>query len=107
MHGLLSSLDISADAATFTAARDSYRAALDGSTAISDFRVTLAEALTGALPDLVDVAEYGSDRFTQSGWAPRRALSPSGATARVVADEEHRIARRLADLIDPGARASQ
>lgn len=58
-HDLLSSLDISADAATFTAARDSYRAALDGSTAITDFRATLAEALTGALPDPVDVDEIG------------------------------------------------
>jgi putative ATP-dependent endonuclease of OLD family len=58
-YDLLSNLDISADATTFTAARDSYRAALEGSTAITDFRASLAEALSGALPDPVDVDEVG------------------------------------------------
>jgi len=56
---LLSGLDLSSDAAAFNAARDSYRDALAGSTAITDFRATLAGALTAALPAPVEVDDIG------------------------------------------------
>lgn len=58
-HDLLSGLDLSPDAAAFSAARDSYRDALAGSTAVTDFRTTLAGALTDALPEPVDVDDIG------------------------------------------------
>lgn len=50
VRSLLSGLDLTADAAAFEAAADQYRAALDGSAALGDFRHELAESLTSALP---------------------------------------------------------
>jgi putative ATP-dependent endonuclease of OLD family len=58
-HNLLSALDLSADAAAFDAARDSYRSALAESSAITDFRATLAGALTDALPEPVGIDDVG------------------------------------------------
>lgn len=50
VRSLLSTLDLAADAAAFQAAADQYRTALDGASALGDFRRELAEALTSALP---------------------------------------------------------
>jgi putative ATP-dependent endonuclease of the OLD family len=58
-HDLLSGLDLSADSATFSAAQDTYRDALAGSTAITDLRGALASALTAALPEAVDANDVG------------------------------------------------
>jgi putative ATP-dependent endonuclease of the OLD family len=58
-YDLLSGLDLSPDAAAFSSARDSYRAALAGSVAITEFRTTLAGALTAALPGPVDADDIG------------------------------------------------
>ena len=54
MRSLLSGLDLAADAAALNAAADAYRTALDGSTALKDFRDQLAQALTDALPQPID-----------------------------------------------------
>ena len=56
---LLLGLDLSADKAAFDAARDNYRSALGGSSAIGEFRTTLADALSAALPRTVAVADVG------------------------------------------------
>lgn len=50
VRSLLSGLDLAADAAAFKAAADQYRAALDGSVALGQFRDDLAGALSAALP---------------------------------------------------------
>jgi putative ATP-dependent endonuclease of the OLD family len=56
---LLLGLDLSEDAAAFDEARDSYRTALGGSSAIAAFRTTLAEALSAALPRTVGDEDVG------------------------------------------------
>ena len=50
---LLSGLDLSADTQAFQAAADQYRAALDGSDALGNFRRELAKSLTSALPTVI------------------------------------------------------
>lgn len=50
VRSLLSDLDLTADAAALQTAADAYRQALDGSTVLGEFRGTIAEALTQALP---------------------------------------------------------
>lgn len=57
VRSLLSGLDLSADAAALKEAADAYRDALDGSAALDDFRGTVAEALTDALPTEVDAGD--------------------------------------------------
>lgn len=57
VRSLLTTLDLEADAASFEAAAQQYREALDGSTALADFRRELAEALTSALPTAIDEAD--------------------------------------------------
>jgi putative ATP-dependent endonuclease of OLD family len=57
VRSLISGLDLAADAAALTAAADGYRAALDGSTTLKDFRSELAHALTDALPSPVAEAD--------------------------------------------------
>ena len=53
VRSLLSGLDLAADSAALAAAAEGYRTALDGSTALRDFRGELAQALTEALPQPV------------------------------------------------------
>lgn len=55
VRSLLSGLDLTADAVALQAAAENYRGVLDGSEALGQFRVDLAEALSAALP--VPVAE--------------------------------------------------
>jgi putative ATP-dependent endonuclease of OLD family len=55
VRSLLSGLDLTADAAALQEAAQEYRGVLDGSEALGQFRVDLAEALSAALP--VPVAE--------------------------------------------------
>lgn len=50
VRSLLSGLDLTADAAALEAAAEGYRSALDGSRALREFRVELADALSDALP---------------------------------------------------------
>lgn len=57
VRSLLSGLDLTADAAALKAAADGYRTALDGSTALKDFRGELAHALTDALPQAIKEAD--------------------------------------------------
>jgi putative ATP-dependent endonuclease of OLD family len=54
IRSLLSALDLTADEAALQAAAAGYRAALDGSETLQRFRVSLADALTDALPSPVD-----------------------------------------------------
>ncbi len=56
VRSLLSGLDLAADAAALSAAADQYRAAIDGSRALEEFRNELAGALTEALPVPVPAA---------------------------------------------------
>ena len=50
VRSLLSGLDLAADSAALEAAADQYRAAIDGSAALGEFRGELATALSSALP---------------------------------------------------------
>jgi putative ATP-dependent endonuclease of the OLD family len=56
---LLWGLDLSEDAVAFDAARESYRTAFDGSSALGEFRSTLADALSTALPKTVTNEDVG------------------------------------------------
>jgi putative ATP-dependent endonuclease of OLD family len=56
---LLMGLDLSADAEAFDEARRSFHTALDDSTAIGEFRTTLADALSAALPKIVTDEDVG------------------------------------------------
>lgn len=55
VRSLLSGLDLAADTAALKAAADHYRAAIDGSAALGEFRDELATALSNALPVPVPV----------------------------------------------------
>jgi putative ATP-dependent endonuclease of OLD family len=57
VRSLLSALDLTADAAALQEAADHFRAVLDGSKTLEDFRAELAGALTQALPNPVDKDE--------------------------------------------------
>jgi putative ATP-dependent endonuclease of OLD family len=57
VRSLLAGLDLAADAAALKTAADGYKAALDGSTVLSAFRVDVANALSNALPTAVDAAD--------------------------------------------------
>jgi putative ATP-dependent endonuclease of OLD family len=58
-QNLLSGLDLSEDEVAFDGARDSYRSAIAGSASITEFRATLAGALTASLPDPVGLDDVG------------------------------------------------
>lgn len=71
VRSLLSGLDLTADAPSLAAAADAYRDALDSSTVLDEFRRTVADALTEALPTdvapgdvrVVSDAELSEDRL--------------------------------------------
>lgn len=53
VRSLLAGLDLAADAAALQTATDAYKAALDGSTVLGEFRSDVADALSNALPTAV------------------------------------------------------
>lgn len=57
VRSLLAGLDLAADAASLQAAADGYRAALDGSLVLGEFRSDVASALSDALPNEVTAAD--------------------------------------------------
>lgn len=57
VRSLLAGLDLAADAAALQTAADSYKAALDGSTVLGEFRSDVANALSDALPNEVTAAD--------------------------------------------------
>lgn len=57
VRSLLAGLDLAADAASLQTAADGYKAALDGSTVLGEFRSGVATALSNALPTAVTSAD--------------------------------------------------
>ncbi|MGK0155702.1 MAG: putative ATP-dependent endonuclease of OLD family [Neolewinella sp.] len=57
VRSLLAGLDLEADAAALQTAADGYKAALDGSTVLGEFRNDVADALSNALPTAVTPAD--------------------------------------------------
>jgi putative ATP-dependent endonuclease of OLD family len=57
VRSLLDGLDLAADAVTLQTAADSYKAALDGSTVLGEFRTNVAKGLSDALPNEVPAAD--------------------------------------------------
>jgi putative ATP-dependent endonuclease of OLD family len=57
VRSLLAGLDLAADAAALQTATDAYKAALDGSTVLGEFRSEVANALSNALPTAVTAAD--------------------------------------------------
>jgi putative ATP-dependent endonuclease of OLD family len=80
---LLLDLDLTGDEATFNELAESYRAALDGSTAIRDFRSSLADALTDALPHAVSDDDVGVSP------ASELSNSPLAGAAVTIRDGDH------------------
>ena len=57
VRSLLAALDLAADAASLRTAADAYKAALDGSMVLGEFRGDVAAALSSALPTAVTAAD--------------------------------------------------
>lgn len=80
---LLMDLDLTDDEVTFNELAERYRAALDGSTVIRDFRTSLAESLTNALPHAVQADDVGVSPATEL------SNSPLAGAAVTIRDGEH------------------